>query len=105
MVIVRSVIRAADSSLFVGGTDSSDPNKVVDVSLNIPGGEAVAFRVRVGTRTSCGQTGGSDGKAPACFFNTLVLDPEYAEGNPRMQFLTGSSFPAERLPDAFRSLR
>ncbi|MCV2871307.1 hypothetical protein OEZ71_03250 [Defluviimonas sp. WL0050] len=105
IVVVRSVIRANESSLFVGGTDSSDPNKVVDVSLNIPGGEAIALRVRVGTRTACGRSEGSDGKSPACFFNVQVLDPEYEEGNPRMQFLVGSAYPANNLPGAFRSLR
>lgn len=105
IVVIRSVIRAADSSLFVGGTDSSDPNKVVDVALNIPGGEAIALRVRVGTRTACGRSGEADGKAPACFFNVQVLDPGYEEGNPRMQFETGSDFPADSLPEAFRALR
>lgn len=105
IVVIRSVIRATDSSLFVGGTDSSDPNKVVDVALNIPGGEAIALRVRVGTRTACGRSEGADGKAPACFFNVQVLDPEYEEDNPRMQFLVGSNYPADNLPDAFRSLR
>jgi hypothetical protein len=105
IVVIRSVIRAADSSLFVGGTDSSDPNKVVDVALNIPGGEAIALRVRVGTRTACGRSEGADGKAPACFFNVQVLDPGYEEGNQRMQFETGSDFPSDRLPEAFRALR
>ncbi len=105
VVIVRSVVRAEDASLFLGGTDSSDPNKIVGVSVNLPGREAASFKVRLGTNTSCGQSGGSNGKAPPCFFNTLVLDPHYVEGNPRMQFRVGIPFPEGDLPDAFRSLR
>lgn len=107
LVIIRSVLRARASSLSLGGTDASDPNKVVDIALNSPVGEIASVKVRIGTNTACGapENSASDAASPVCFFNVLVLDPLYQEGdNPRMQFGLGASAPLDKLPAALRAL-
>ncbi|MBW4707807.1 hypothetical protein KX928_08415 [Roseobacter sp. YSTF-M11] len=101
LVLVRSVIRAEDSELRIGGTDATDPNSVVAVDV----GSGVSFNVRAGSSTSCSNPQGSaSGTLPACFFNVAIFDPQYVEGNPRMQFNRVVE-PADNLADALRSLR
>ncbi|MGC3936506.1 hypothetical protein ACOTTU_01745 [Roseobacter sp. EG26] len=101
LVLVRSVIRAEDSELRIGGANASDPNSVVAVEI----GSGASFNVRAGSSTSCASAGASgEGPLPACFFNVAIFDPQYVEGNPRLQFNTVVE-PADRLADALRGLR
>ena len=105
IVLINSVLRAEDSSLSIGGSDATDPDKVVEVSLNSPIGEIAAVRVRAASNTDCGRKkGATDAEPPVCFFNVIVRDPHYEEGNVLMQFRNIPA-PKENLPAAFRSLR
>lgn len=105
VVVIRSVLRAEDSSLRIGGTDASDPNSVARVALNSPVGEIASVNVRAGTSTTCGAPGAAADDRPVCFFNVVVYKPRYFEGNPRLQWDPNAGYPAEQLPRAFRGLR
>ena len=105
VVVIRSVLRAEDSSLRIGGTDASDPNRVAQVRLNSPVGEIASVNVRAGTSTTCGSPGAAPDARPVCFFNVVVYKPTYLEDNPRLQWDPNAGYPAAKLPDAFRGLR
>ena len=101
LVLVRSVVRAASSELRIGGVDATKPNSVVEISL----GDSLSVSVRAGSSTACSKpVGNNDASSPVCFFNVSVFDPEYLEGNPRLQFLPRSS-DGSQLSTAFRRLR
>jgi hypothetical protein len=106
VVVIRSVLRAQDSGLSIGGADASDPNSVAEVRLNSPVGEIASVKVRAGTSTTCGAPAGTAPEArPVCFFNVVVYKPTYLEGNPRLQWDPNAGYPAGLLPAAFRGLR
>lgn len=102
VVVINSAIRATESTLSIGGTDTSDPNKVAEISIGTGDTTLGLIRVKAGTNTSCGSATGTNG-APICFFNVAVYDPQYVEGVEKLQWLddTGDA----TLSDAFRKLR
>jgi len=102
LVLIRSAVRANSSELRIGGIDATEPNSVVAVNL----GDTISLSVRAGSSTSCAKPAGSGSSttAPVCFFNASVFDPEYQEGNPRLQFLQRSTGD-DQLSNAFRRLR
>lgn len=106
VVVIRSVLRAQESNLRIGGADASNPNSVAEVRLNSPVGEIASVTVRAGTSTSCGAGAGTQPQArPVCFFNVVVYKPTYVAGNPRLQWDPNAGYPAGNLPAAFRGLR
>lgn len=105
VVVIRSVLRAQDSRLSIGGTDASDPSSIATVALNSPVGEVASVNVRAGTNTSCAASDGSaENTRPVCFFNVVVYKPVYIKGNVRMQW-ENAPFPQALLPEAFRNVR
>jgi hypothetical protein len=100
LVLIRSVIRAESSELRIGGTDVTDPNRVVALQV----GDGARLDVRAGSSTSCGRPENSSGTLPACFFNVAVFDPQYVVPTPRMQFAVVSASNAG-LSQAFRGVR
>lgn len=105
LLVIRSVLRARDSSLSIGGADASDPDRIVEVALASPIGDLASVSVRSGARSTCRQQDiDASSQLPACFFSVLILDPHYEEGNPLLQFRT-VEVPSDRLPAAFRGLR
>lgn len=102
LVLIRSVVRAESTKLSIGGLDATNPNSVVAVNV----GELLSLNIRASSNISCAKPEGSNSsiKAPACFFNVAVFDPEYQEGNPRLQFLPRSA-DSNQLSSTFRSLR
>lgn len=101
LVLVRSAVRAASSELRIGGVDATKPNSVVNISV----GDGLSLDVRAGSSTACSKPDGDDeARSPICFFNVSVFNPEYVEGNPRLQFLQ-RPFDSSRLSAALRRLR
>jgi len=104
LVIIRSVLKAKSSSLSIGGTDASDPSKIVDVALKTPIGDIASVKVKAGSSITCGSSDNTTGTPPACFFNVLVLDPHYDENKTAMQFRLENKPANASITDAFRSL-
>ncbi|MDH3263102.1 MAG: hypothetical protein OEM24_03800 [Paracoccaceae bacterium] len=106
VVVIRSVLRAQDSGLSIGGADASNPNSIAEVKLNSPIGEIASVNVRAGSSTTCGAPAGTEPESrPVCFFNVVVYKPTYVADNPRLQWDPNAGYPADELPAAFRGLR
>lgn len=102
VVLIRSAVRAESTQLSIGGVAAANPDSTVAISV----GDSLTFNVRASSSTSCAKPVGSNSSAtaPVCFFNVAVFDPEYQEGNPRLQFLP--HYPdSSQLSSAFRNLR
>lgn len=105
VVVIRSVLRAQESSLRIGGTDATNPVSIARIQLNSPIGEIASINVRAGTSTTCGAPPDTPPhQRPMCFFNVVVYKPVYVADNKRLQW-ENIPFPNQNLPAAFRSIR
>jgi hypothetical protein len=104
VVVIRSVVRARDTEIRVGGAAGDEDGKLLEIGVNTPAGEVVSVSVDASDTRTC-KASAASATNPVCFFNVVVYDPTYVVGNPRLQWVLSDAFPADELPAAFRSLR
>lgn len=103
LVIIQTVVRAADVEFFARG--AGEDSRVVGFEIKLPNASILNASVDVSNTANCSAIEGAAADSrPICFIEVVVIDPTYVAGNPLLQWDTVVNYNRFDLAQALREL-